>query len=108
MFMDWLKKAPTPVVVAVVIVCGVITLGVITAFVVLSIQGIDTAELRQWIQTVGIGIIVPLLGYNTVTGQIAARSSSRAEDNTNGTLAAKDARIAQLEGELDYARRHPS
>lgn len=102
--MDWLRKAPTAVVVTVVIVCGMLGLGVLAAFVLLSINGTDTTELRQWIQTIGITVILPLLGVNTLASVVGARSSSNAEDNTNGIHAAKDAKIAALTDELRRAR----
>lgn len=92
--MDWLKKAPASVVVALIAVCGVLCVSVLTAFVILSIRGIDTTDLRQWIQTIGVTIILPLLGVNTVTGIIAAKSSSNAEDQTNGLHTAQMVKIA--------------
>lgn len=94
---EWLKKAPTSIIIVMIIVCGVIALGVLGAFVLLSIQGVDTTDLRQWVQTLGILIFGPLLGVNTVTGIVAARSASRAEDQTNGQLTTRDERIAELE-----------
>lgn len=105
--MDWLKKAPTAVVVAVIVTCGVIVLGVFGAITALMLNGVDTTELRQWIQTIGITIILPLLGINTVASVVGAKSASNAEDQTNGIHEAKDQRIAELTRQLDYARRHP-
>lgn len=77
-------------------VCGLLALGVLAAFVVLSLNGVDTADLRQWIQTVGITIVLPLLGINTVASVVSAKSASAAEDHTNGHLAAKDTEVAAL------------
>lgn len=102
--MDWLRKAPTAVVVTVIVVCGVMALGVLGAFVLLSINGVDTTELRQWVQTIGITVILPLLGINTMASVVGARSSSNAEDNTNGINTAKDAKIAALTDDLRDAR----
>lgn len=102
--MDWLRKAPTAVVVAVITVCGVLALGVLAAFVVLSLNGVDTTELRQWIQTIGITVILPLLGINTVASAVAAKSASAAEDQTNGIHEQKDAQIARLTSQLRDAR----
>lgn len=102
--MEWLRKAPTAVVVTVIVVCGVIALGVLGAFVMLSLNGADTTELRQWVQTIGITVILPLLGVNTLASVAGARSSSNAEDNTNGIHAQKDAQIARLTAELRDAR----
>ena len=104
MIMDWLRKAPTAVVVAVITVCGVLALAVLAAFVVLSLNGVDTTELRQWIQTIGITVILPLLGINTVASVVGAKSASAAEDQTNGIHAQKDAQIARLTSELRDAR----
>lgn len=102
--MDWLRKAPTAVVVAVIIVCGVIACGVLAAFVVLSLNGVDTTDLRQWIQTIGITVILPLLGVNTIASIAGAKSASSAEDNTNGIHEQKDAQIARLTSQLRDAR----
>lgn len=92
--MDWLKKAPTAVVVTVVIVCGVVSLAVLGAYVYLTVNGQDTTDLRQWIQTIGVTFILPLLGVTTVASVSAAKSASAAEDQTNGIHAAKDVQIA--------------
>lgn len=100
MLMEWLRKAPTVVLITIIIVCGVITLGVLAAFVILSIQGVDTAELRQWIQTVGILLVTTMTGGTLATGLVSARSSSRAEDNTNGNLTRKDDRIEALDARV--------
>lgn len=94
--LDWLKKAPTSVVIAVVIVCGVLALAVLGSFVALQLSGADTADFRQWIQTVGILLAGPLLGFNTVASLAAARSSSNTEDQTNGTLTRRDEEISDL------------
>lgn len=98
--MDWLKKAPTTVVIAVVVVCGVITLGVLGAFVLLSLQGVDTTDLRQWIQTLGITVILPLLGINTIASVASAKSSSATEDQANSHLDDKDRTIEALRAQL--------
>lgn len=98
--MDWLKKAPTALVVAVFCLCGVLALGVLGAYVVLSINGIDTSDFRQWVQTIGILVVGPLLGVNTVAAVSGAKSASNAEDNTNGRLTARDERIAALESQV--------
>jgi high-affinity Fe2+/Pb2+ permease len=104
--MDWLKKAPTAVTVAVIIVCGVLAAVVIAAFVVLTINGSDTTEFRQWVSTLGQLLVYPLLGTTAVASVAAARSSSRAEDQTNGALEERDARISVLRGQLaDRERR---
>jgi len=99
--MDWLKKAPTPITIAVICVCGVIALGVLGVYAVLTLNGDDTAEFRQWVQTIGQLLVYPLLGTTAVASvAAAARSSSAAEDNSNGRLTAKDAEIAELKAQL--------
>lgn len=97
---EWLRKAPTAVTVTVIAVTGLLGLGVLAAYVILSANGVDTADFRQWVQTLGILVIGPLVGVNTVTGLVSAKSASRAEDQTNGQLTARDARIATLEDQV--------
>lgn len=100
MFMEWLKKAPTAVVVTVIIVCGVLALGVLGVYLTLSLQGADTAEFRQWVQTVGQILIYPLLGITTVASIAGARAASRTEDAANGELHQRDDNIAALRAQL--------
>jgi len=98
--MNWLKKAPTSVVVTVIVMCGLLALAVLAAFVILSVQGVDTTEFRQWVNTIGQILVFPLLGITSVASVAAARSSSAAEDQTNGQLHDRDAKIAELERSL--------
>lgn len=95
--MDWLRKAPTAVVVSVIALCGVVALALLAAFVVLSLNGVDTTEFRQWVNTLGQILVFPLLGTTAVASVSAARSASKAEDQTNGQLHERDARITELE-----------
>lgn len=111
MFMDWLKKAPTSVKITMIVVCGLLAGGVLAAYVILSLNQVDTTELRQWINTIGQLLVFPLLGTTAVASISAARSASRADDQTNGQLAAKDrelaaarAREADLRRQLDARR----
>jgi hypothetical protein len=71
---------------------------------VLTLNGDDTAEFRQWVQTIGQLAVYPLLGTTAVASVAAARSSSKAEDNSNGTLKAKDDEIARLKTQLAASR----
>lgn len=103
--MDWLKKAPTPVVVAVICVCGVGFLGVLAAYVLLTLQGADTTEFRQWVNTLGQILIFPFMGVSTIAAVSAARSASSAEENTNGHLAEKDRQITELRQDVRDANR---
>jgi predicted permease len=109
--MTWLKKAPTAVTVAVIIVCGVLALAVLGAFVLLTLNGQDTTEFRQWVNTMGQILVFPLLGTTAVASVAAARSSSAAEDAGNGQLTralqekeAAEARAALLTAELERVR----
>lgn len=97
--MDWLKKAPTAVVVTVIIVCGVLALGILGVFLVLTINGADTAEFRMWINTVGQLLLFPAVGVTAVAATSAARSSSRTEEQTNGQLTSRDDNITALQVE---------
>ncbi len=100
MFMDWLRKAPTPVTITVIISCFGFATVLVAAFVWLESTGADTAEFRQWVNTLGTLLGFPLIGTAAVASISSARSSSRAEEQTNGQLAAKDDRIRELEAEL--------
>jgi hypothetical protein len=100
MIMDWLKKAPTAVTVSVIITCGVIAVSLVGAFVLLTINGEDTTEFRQWVSTLGQLLVYPLLGTTAVASVAAARSASAAEDSGNGRLTERDERIAELERQL--------
>lgn len=105
MIMDWLKKAPTSVKITVIITCGLLAAAVLAAYVVLSLQGADTTELRQWVNTIGQILVFPLLGTTAVASISAARSAGRADDQTNGQLAARDEQIAALQAENTRLKR---
>lgn len=98
--MKWLSKAPTSVTIAIVAVCGVLATVIILAYVVLTINGADTSEFRQWVQTLGQLLVYPLLGTSAVASVAAARSSSNAEDNTNGRLTALQEENAALRAQI--------
>lgn len=103
--MEWLKKAPTAVVICFFVLTTVLALGVLGAYVILSLQGdpADLVEFRQWIQTVGIALAVPLLGVNTVATWAGGRAASNAEDNTNGANTALRDENAALRARLEQA-----
>lgn len=104
--MDWLKKAPTAVTVTVIITCGLLAVALVAAFVVLELEGADTTEFRQWVNTLGTLLAFPLMGVSAVAATAAARSSSRAEDQTNGQLTARDTELALLRTQnAELARR---
>lgn len=103
--MEWFRGAGTAVKVAVIIVCGVLALGVLAAYVYLTAQGADTTEFRQWILAIANLLIFPLVGINTIASISAANSAKKAEENSNGVLAAKDEKIADLQTTVDLQRR---
>lgn len=99
--MDWLKKAPTAIVVTIIIVCGFLAMSVFGAYVILTLNGADTAEFRQWVNTLGQILVFPFLGVSTAAAVSAAKSSSKTEEQTNGTLTALQAEVAELRTERD-------
>lgn len=101
MFMDWLKKAPTSVVITVIITCGFLAALVIGAFVLLQLQGADTTEFRQWVQTLVPLLTLPLVGTATVAGISAAKSAAKADAQTNGQLHARDQKLQEAEEHRD-------
>lgn len=111
--MNWLKKTPTAVLVAAITLAGVITVAFLAGFVVLTLNGQDTTEYRGLVNLFMNAASVLLAGIAAIGGASAARSASNAEEQTNGTLTAKDAEIAALRSDvddlktdLDYSRRH--
>ncbi len=102
--MDWLKKAPTALAVTIVAVCGVLVLAVLATYVLLTLNGHDTTEFRQWVNTIGQLLMFPLAGAGTVAAVSAARSASRAEEQTNGQLERRDRAIQERDQELDRLR----
>lgn len=105
--MNWLKNAPTSVVVTVIIVCGVGFLGLLAAFVYLEASGQDTADFRAFVNTLANLIMLPLVGAGTLAAAAAAKSSAAAEEQTNGHLSAKEDEIAALQRRLDVRQGPP-
>jgi fructose-specific phosphotransferase system IIC component len=101
---EWLKKAPTGVVVTVIITCGVIVLGLLGTYVALTLDGADTTEFRQWINTLGQILVYPFLGVGTLAAISAAKSANKADEQTNGHLTAKDEELADLRAQLAAAK----
>lgn len=98
--MDWIRKAPTPVVVAVIVSVGVILLGVLTGFVVLQYSGKPTDDYVRLVNTLANLLMLPLGGLAAVASVSAAKSASKAEDQTNGHLTARDVEIDRLRGQV--------
>lgn len=101
MLMDWLKKAPTAVVVTVIIVCGFLATAVFAAYVILTLNGADTAEFRQWINTLGQILVFPFLGITTAAAVSAAKSASKADEQTNGHLTKVSDENAELRTKIN-------
>jgi ABC-type spermidine/putrescine transport system permease subunit II len=111
MLMDWLKKAPTSVVIAVVVCCFALVLGTLAGFIYLTAEGADTTEYTRFVNTIANLIILPIGGLAAVASVSAARSASKTEEQTNGTLTALEkekealeARNALLTAQIERAR----
>ncbi len=107
--MGWIKKAPTSVVVTVIIVCGIGTVVMLGGFIALEYAGRPTEDYRAFVNTLFNAVTFLLVGTGTVASISAARSASNAEDQTNGQLTAKDetirelsARVVELENRRTY------
>lgn len=82
--MDWLKKAPTALVVTLIIVTGVLVLGVLAGYVVLSYTGQPTDDYTRFINTIANLLGIPLISTAVIASVSAAKSASKAEQQTNG------------------------
>lgn len=100
--MQWLKKAPPAVIIGFFVLTSVLAVAVIAAYVLIALQGDpqDLIDFRQTVQTIGISLVLPLLGVNTVATWAGGRAAAAAETNTNGALSARDERIAALEAQV--------
>lgn len=86
--MDWLRKAPTALIVTLLVVIGVASVAYLGGYVYLSANGVDTADYRSLLNT-SFNYLGILLGATTTVASVsAAKSSSKAEDQTNGQLTA--------------------
>lgn len=103
--MNWIKKAPTGVLIAVIALAGVVSVAFLAGFVVLELDGKDTTEYRGLVNLVMNAATVVLAGIGAIGSASAARSSSNAEEQTNGTLTSRDQKIAELEHEVKSLRR---
>lgn len=92
--MNWLKKAPTGLVITVLIVFGAVTIAYLGGFVYLTANDKPTSEYTALLNSTMNWITIALGGTAAVASVQAARSASNAEDNTNGALSAKTAEIA--------------
>jgi len=102
--MNWIRKAPTALLVTIVIVCGLGVITTIGGFVLLEYAGRDTTDYRAFVNVLVNAATLAVAGVGAVGGVSAARSASNAEENTNGTLTAKDRQITALQGEIARLR----
>jgi hypothetical protein len=103
--MNWIRKAPTVVLVAAIALAGVVTIAFLAGFVILTLNDQDTTEYRGLVNLAMNAVTVLLGAVAAVGATSAAKSASNAEDQTNGNLVARDQKIAVLEQELRNARR---
>ena len=97
MLMEWLKKAPTSLKVGVLAIVLLATIAYLGGYVLLALNGVDTTDYRALLNT-GFNYVGILFGATATVGAVsAARSANRTEEQTNGTLTARDARIQELE-----------
>lgn len=94
--MDWLKKAPTALIVTMAVVIGVATVAYLGGYVYLTAVGADTTDYRSLLNSAfNYGGI--LLGATTTVASVAAaKSSSKTEEQTNGNLTALQNEVKQL------------
>lgn len=106
--MEWLKKAPTAVVVAVVIVAGLSFVALLGGFVALTWADKPTEDYRTFVSTIAQLVTLPLVGLSSVAAVSAAKSASRTEEQTNGQLTKRDDKIEELQRRVELLRRNPN
>lgn len=92
--MGWIRKAPTAVVVTMVVVCGLGTVAVVGGFVALELAGRGTDDYLAFVSFLINTVMLLVTGTGTVAAVSAARSASNTEAQTNGALSAKTEEIA--------------
>lgn len=100
MLVDWLKKAPTSLIIAVVVVIGVATVAYLGGYVWLTAAGADTTDYRSLLNSTFNYLGILFGATTTVASVAAAKSAGKAEDQTNGQLTTRDERIADLEEQV--------
>lgn len=83
---EWLKNAPTAVLITIVITVGIIVLTLIGGYTYLTAMGIDTTDFRAFINTLMNAGAMVLAAIGAIGGVSAAQSSSKVEKATNGGL----------------------
>lgn len=98
--MNWIRKAPTSLLITIVIVCGLGFVVTIGGFVALEYAGRDTESFRAFMTMLINAATLAVAGVGAVGGVSAARSASNTEEQTNGTLTAKDDELARLRAQI--------
>lgn len=93
--MEWLKKAPTTIVVTVIGTAGILMLATMIGFTVLIYAGKDVSEFRSLINTVINFVTLAIASVGTVAATGAARSSAKTEEQTNGPSSAERDAVAR-------------
>jgi hypothetical protein len=102
--MDWLKKAPTSLVVTVAVMLGIATVAYLGGYVFLLANGVDTTEYRGLLNT-AFNYLGLLVGSTAAVGSVAAaRAANKAEQNTNGHLTGRDARIEEQAAQIEQLK----
>lgn len=96
MFMEWLRKAPTALVIAASVLCGVVTLAVLGGYIALEFAGRDTSGYLAFVSFLLSATTALASGTAAVGSVSAAKSAAATERQTNGTLTAKDTEIEEL------------
>lgn len=94
--MDWLRKAPTTLIITMAIVIGVATVAYLGGYVYLTANGADTTGYRSLLNTAFNYAGILFGATTTVASVAAAKSSSKTEDQTNGNLTALQNEVKQL------------
>lgn len=100
MSMDWIRKVPPSVLIAVIISAGISVLGIVGGFVALTIAGQPTDDYRAFVNTLANLLTLPLSGTAVVASVAAAKSANRADVQTNGALSERDEENARLRAQL--------
>lgn len=108
MIMDWIRKAPTAVIVAIVVVCGFGAVAVLGGYVALEYAGRPTGGYLQFVNMLINVVLLLTTGTGALAAVSGARSSTQAAEQTNGQLherdliiQAKDRELARLRYELN-------
>jgi cytochrome c biogenesis protein CcdA len=100
MIMDWLRKAPTSLVITVCVVIGVASVAYLGGYVYLTASGADTTDYRSLLNSTFNYLGILFGATTTVASVAAAKSSSKTEENSNGALSALQAENAELRARL--------